>query len=311
MPQSKPSATVYGTALREGLLACGGAAHFATKGYLAKALYARGVDFQILTVWRALLSLPLFFALAIARGTPMRLQGWPRREVLLAAGAGALCYGIGALVDFYALQLIDASMERALLFSYPAVIVLITAVRRRAWPARTTLLAASLTYLGILLVIGGLDVHEWRGNAYGAVLVLGCAVTTALYFLAGERCVPALGSLGYTLIAMTAATLLVSVHYVATRPLGALLDVPVAGSLLLVALAVLCMLLPTLMQAEGIRLVGAERGAIFSTAGPPTTLLLGIAFFAERPSAWQLGGTALILVGITLIVRRTVSRRAA
>ncbi len=188
------------------------------------------------------------------------------------------------------------------------------------------MLAASLTYLGILLVIGGLDVHEWRGNAYGAVLVLGCAVTTALYFLAGERCVPALGSLGYTLIAMTAATLLVSVHYVATRPLGALLDVPVAGSLLLVALAVLCMLLPTLMQAEGIRLVGAERGAIFSTAGPPTAR--NAVPSQHRGTAHDAAARYRVLcrttVGMaarrhrahprrasTLIVRRTVSRRAA
>jgi drug/metabolite transporter (DMT)-like permease len=64
------------------------------------------------------------------------------------------------------------------------------------------------------------------------------------------------------------------------------------------------MFLPTLCQAEGIRRVGAQRGSLASTIGPPAAMLLGIAFLGEKPSLWQLVGTALIMAGIAVIARR-------
>ena len=42
------------------------------------------------------------------------------RGAVAAVVAGITCYYVGAMVDFWALTLIDASIERVLLFSYPA-----------------------------------------------------------------------------------------------------------------------------------------------------------------------------------------------
>ena len=44
--------------------------------------------------------------------------------------------------------------------------------------------------------------------------------------------------------------------------------------MLLVILGVACMFIPGLLQAEGMRRVGAQRAAIGSTIGPPTTIFL-------------------------------------
>ena len=71
--------------------------------------------------------------------------------------------------------------------------------------------------------------------------------------------------------------------------------------LLLLALAVLCMFLPTLLQAEGIKRVGAQRGSLAGTIGPPAAMFLGMVLLGERPGPWQLLGTGLILAGIVLI----------
>ena len=54
-----------------------------------------------------------------------------RRAVLAAVIAGITCYYVGAMVDFWALTLIDASIERVLLFSYPAMVVLIGSLLKR------------------------------------------------------------------------------------------------------------------------------------------------------------------------------------
>ncbi|MBK9251960.1 MAG: EamA family transporter [Proteobacteria bacterium] len=116
MPGNNARNTTLGFAL-----AGAGAILFATKGVFSKALWASGVDYLTVTALRAVLALPMFALLALWRG--MSLRRAPRTAVLQAALAGVLCYGFGALLDFRALELIDVSLERALMFSYPALIV--------------------------------------------------------------------------------------------------------------------------------------------------------------------------------------------
>lgn len=283
------------------LLAAAGAILFASKGLFSKSLHASGVDFLTLTAVRAVLALPMFALLGIWRGFSLRRA--PPRALAWAALAGVLCYGVGALIDFRALELIDISLERALLFSYPAWIVAWVALRRRRAPSRGTLLALGLTYAGILLVVGAFDAGLWRQNLAGALMVLFCATTTAAYFLIGERCIPEIGSSGFTIVAMSAAAVFVAGIYLIRHPVEALWALDARQWLLLLALAVLCMFLPTLCQAEAIKRIGAERGSLASTIGPPAALLLGVALLGERPETWQLVGTGLILAGIVQIAR--------
>ncbi|MBK9251961.1 MAG: DMT family transporter [Proteobacteria bacterium] len=176
--------------------------------------------------------------------------------------------------------------------------------RERVLPRPAMLLALGLTYAGVLLVVGAFDGMVWRQNLGGALLVLCCAATTASYFLLGERCIPHLGSSGFTVVAMTAAAVMVILAFLATHSLGVVAQLDLKQWLLLLALAVLCMFLPTLCQAEGIRRLGAQRGSMASTIGPPAAMLLGTGLLGERPGAWQVAGTALILGGIAIIARR-------
>jgi drug/metabolite transporter (DMT)-like permease len=274
---------------------------FASKGLFVKALAARGVDYLTMTMVRGLLALPLFAALALWRGVNLRHA--PPRALWLAALAGALGYGIGALVDFRALELIDVSVERALLFTYPALVVGWQALARRQLPSRMVLMALVATYGGIMLVVGGFDAGLWRQNLFGALLVLTCAACMACYFLLGERSIATLGSSGFALVALGAAAGFVLVCFVLYRPLTAVTGLDAHDWLLMVALAVLCMFLPTLFQAGAISRIGAARGALASTIGPPAALLLGVLLLGERPDIWQLLGTALIVAGIVLIAR--------
>ena len=49
------------------------------------------------------------------------------------------------------------------------------------------------------------------------------------------------------------------------------------------------MFLPTLLQAGGIRRIGAERGSLAGTIGPPAALLMGMAAWVNNPgrgSCW-------------------------
>lgn len=278
------------------LLVAGAAVLFASKGLFAKGLYQRGVGFELLVTVRAVLALPLFAWFALRRSTDAAAGPAPRRKALAAAAlAGAIGYYVGALVDFWALTMIDASIERVLLFSYPAMVILISSLQRRRAPEARVVLAMVVTYVGIFFAMGGIDLHELTRNLFGASLVLVAALTTALYFLISERFTHELGSARFAAVSMGTAAVLLAVHFAVLRSPRELATLGAQDWLLLGILGIACMFLPGLMQAEGVRRVGAQRGAIGSTVGPPTTIALAALFLGERLNGWQLLGSAMII----------------
>ena len=300
------------------LFVAGAAFLFATKGIFSKALYQRGVGFELLVTVRALLAMPLFLwfglragpgkpwigadeeapTLTVAAAPPVR----PRLGALAAAAlAGIICYYVGALVDFKALMLIDASIERVLLFSYPALVVMIGSILQRRAPEGRVVAAMVVTYLGIWLVMGGVDARELRANLYGAALVLVAAFTTAIYFLISERYTRELGSTRFAAVAMSASAVVLAIHYALFCSWADIGRLDAHEWLLLAVLGVACMFVPGLLQAEGVRRVGAQLGAIASTIGPPTTILLAAIFFEERLNALQWLGSGLIVASVLVL----------
>lgn len=287
-----PAGTLTGIAF-----SVAGAAGFASKGVFAKLLYADGWGVEAVLTIRSLLALPIIAIWAMWATGPTALLRAPPRTLLGAAGAGVLCYYIGAMLDFHALTMIAASVERVLLFSYPSMVVLLYAAMYRQWPEPRILGALTLTYLGIFMVVTGLDLGVLKGNIAGGTMVLFTAVTSALYYLASDRWTHTIGTLNFTLVALSAATLFLFSH---------LLVHPGAGRMvwgardfwLIAALVLLATVMPMLAMAEGVRRLGAPRASVVSTVGPPTTILLGAWLLDERLHPVQWVGVALIVIGI-------------
>ena len=183
-----------------------GAAGFAAKGVIAKFLYADGWGADAVLATRSLLALPIIAAWALWAAGPRAVLRPPPRAAIGAAIAGCLCYFVGATLDFRALTMIDASVERVLLFSYPSMVVVLYAGIYREWPELRVLAALVITYAGIAMVVTGLDAGVLHGNAAGGGLVLACALTSALYYLASDRWTGAIGSVAFTFYALAAAT---------------------------------------------------------------------------------------------------------
>jgi drug/metabolite transporter (DMT)-like permease len=274
----------------------GAAILFASKGLFSKALYQRGVGFELLVAARAVIAMPLFAWFAVranagnATPSPMR-----PRAVIAAIVAGITCYYVGAMVDFWALTLIDASIERVLLFSYPALVVLVGSFLERRAPEARVIGAMVVTYIGIFFAMGGIDLAELRQNLFGAGLVLIAALTTAIYFLIGARYTHDLGSTRFAAIGMGASAVALVLHFSIFRSFDEVRALQAHDWMLLSVLGIACMFIPGLMQAEGMRSVGAQRAAIGSTIGPPTTIVLAALFLGERLNAWQVLGSAMIV----------------
>ncbi|MEZ5500125.1 MAG: DMT family transporter [Steroidobacteraceae bacterium] len=280
-----------------------GAMLFACKGIVAKLLLARGVDFESITGLRALIAMPAFIGLAAARHGGKSLMMTPRRAAITASVAGVLCYYLGALANFYALTMIDASIERAIIFSYPAVVVVLQAALRRRLPTAAEALAALLAYLGVFLAVGGWHSHVLEANLVGGLLVLFSAATYAIYYIAAESCVRQIGSVRFTMYSMSASALALGAHLTLRGHFAA---VPRYGGdvwLLLLLISVVCMVFPALLQAEGVRRIGASAAAVVSAVGPPTTIALGWLLLDERITTGQWFGVVAVVGGVLLIDR--------
>lgn len=278
-----------------------GAMLFACKGLFAKALYARGVDSNSLVTVRALIALPLFWSFALLREGRAALAAPSRTALAAAAAAGVICYYCGALVDFHALTLIDASIERVLLFGYPAFVVAANAVMERRRPSNAVLSAVALTWVGIFFSVGGFDLDELRANATGGFFAILAGISYGIYFLIGARFTRELGSARFTLYAMTASAAALAAHLLVSGDFAAIAHYNRGTWLLLLAIGTICMFVPVLLQAEGLRRVGAVRGAVVATVGPPTTVLLAYWLLDERLTGWQVAGMLLILSGILVL----------
>lgn len=280
-----------------------GSVLLAAKGIFAKALYARGLDFETVVTVRAVIAIPGFLLVGWITGGFNGLRNATAKDFLLAAFAGFVCYTLGAYANFYALTLIDAGVERALLFGYPALVVIAVAVLQKALPGPWTTGAVIGTYLGIALVVGAFDADLLRQNFTGAMWVMFCSATIAYYFLVSGRLTHTMGSAGFTLVAMVVAGIGLGTQYQFTTGWQSV-SVDSTSLWILIIMAVFVTVLPLYLVAEGVRRIGAARAAIASTVGPPATVVFAAFVLNERMSVAQFVGMALIVLSILLLELR-------
>lgn len=283
-----------------------GAVLLSAKGIYAKLLYAEGMDFITLMAVRGALAFPFFLYWGMANAGLAPLRGASRDALTVTLVAGLVSFYFGGIVDFYALTLIDANLERVILFTYPAMIVVALAIRRRRWPGANVIAGLVLTSVGIVLAIGGLDAELWHANKAGALLVLLCAVTYAGYFFANEHAGNRLGTRAFVFVVTTSATVAVWAHFLVVHDVA---DIRIGAHawMLLLMLTVTTTVAPVLLLAEGVRRIGAQRGALLSTVGPPSTVALSWLFLGESLRWFQVFGIAAVLAGIYVLERRMVA----
>ncbi|MCZ6803302.1 MAG: DMT family transporter [Proteobacteria bacterium] len=279
------------------------------KGILAKLLYAEGMASDELVTIRAILALPLFWAWAIWRVGLINLFRVNRRALLGSVVAGIACYYLGARLNFYSLTLIDASLERVLLYTYPTLVVIATALIQKRVPEWRMIVALIMTYLGVLLAVGGFRGDLFQTNLFGTGLVMFCALTFAFYFIINDRVRNHISSAAFTVYAMTAATVALSLHFFIENPVNTFtFTLNARAWQLLLFMVLFVTVIPVFMIAESVRRIGAQRAALISTVGPPSTIILATLILDESMLLGQLGGVLFILVGLVLLEMRQHAR---
>lgn len=287
-------------ALWGALCVVGSAVAFSAKAVIAKLGYQQGADPATLLSLRMALSLPFFVVAALwtSRGrSPL-----PRAEVGKIVLLGVLGYYLASVLDFYGLVYISAGLERLILFVYPTLVVVMSAVAFKTPITRRTLLALALTYAGVALAVKTETESATGPNLWlGVALIFGCALSYAAYLVGSGRLIPRVGSLRFTALAMIVSTAAMLVHFavVGGTFVGHAPGIYLCGALL----ALVCTVLPVFLLAEGIRRIGAGPSAIIGAVGPVSTIGLAHVLLGEPVHLLQALGTLLVLVGATVVAR--------
>ena len=295
------------------LFAVLGVLGFSFKAILIKLAYAAApIDPVSLMTLRMLYAAPFYIAIAWWSARSPRAAMITRRDARLLVVLGFVGYYLSSLLDFMGLQYVTASLERLVLFLYPTIVVVLSAIFLGQRVTRRVTVALVLSYAGIALAVW----HDIRvtgdaGNtALGAALVFGGALGYAIYLVAAGGIIARLGSSRFIACAMLASTGFIVAQFALTHSLSAL-NVPLEVHLLALAMATFCTVLPTWMIAESVRRIGASTASLIGSLGPMFTLGFGALLLDEPINALQLCGVALVLAGVMLVSRRLPRRSNA
>lgn len=283
------------------LLAVLGAIGFSGKAIIVKLAYRHGVDAITLLMWRMLLALPFFLAMAwwAGRGKPaLTRQDWRDIGVLGFTG-----YYLASYLDFAGLTCITASLERLILYLNPTLVLLISVVFFHHKLQARQLLAMAISYAGVVAVFAHELSFAGANTAIGAALVFASAVSYAIYLALSGKVVQRLGSMRLAGLASSVACALCIGQFLLAKPLSAAaVPEPVLWLSLLNATA--CTVAPVLMVMLAIARIGAPLSSQVGMVGPMSTLIMGVLILGEPMNAWIAVGTLLVLGGVFLVSRK-------
>ncbi len=287
-------------ALLGALLVFTGAVCFSAKAVMVKLAYRYGIDASAMLGLRMLFSLPFFLGFAWYSSRKAGAQLSPKDLRLLLA-MGVLGYYLASLFDFMGLQYITAGMERLILFIYPTLVVLLSALVLRKPIKRIQVWALVITYGGIGLAVSDNAILEGNQDfALGAGLIFLSALTYAIYLIGSGELIPRLGTVRFTAYAMVIACVAVLIHTWIAK--GTIIgDYPREVYVLGILMATASTVLPTFLYSEGVRLVGASNAAIVGSIGPVSTIVLAYFFLGEEINLMEVLGTILVIGGVLLI----------
>jgi drug/metabolite transporter (DMT)-like permease len=273
---------------------------FSAKAIMVKLAYIDAVDAITLLALRMAFSLPFFLIVAAMENRNKRNQTLTAKDKFAVVGLGLIGYYLASYLDFLGLQYISAGLERLILFLYPTMVVLISALIFKHRIGRTALFALLISYAGIALVY----LHDMKVLQHealsGSALVFASALAYAVYLVGAGHTIARIGATRFTAYVLTVACIACLVQFAFTHSVAEL-NLPSRVYGLGIAMAVLSTVLPAFLLAAAMRRIGSMHTSMIGSIGPVSTIFLAYVFLGERVSLIQIAGSILVLAGVLMI----------
>lgn len=273
---------------------------YGTNPLFALPMLAAGIGVNSILFYRYFFAAALYGAfLLIIKKRSLRLR-WREGATLLIL---ALLFSFSSIALFSSFEYIDAGISCTLLFVYPSLVALLSALFYGEKLSRDIVVAIIASGAGVALLARG-DSELQPQAGLGICYALISALLYALYIV-GVRHAKHLrrvrsDKLNFYIMLFGFLIYVINLDF-CTKLQG-------LPSPFLWGCALLLALIPTIFSLEtltlAIKLIGPTRAAILGALEPLTAMVIGIALFGEQLSGRIAAGFALIIAGVLVVVAR-------
>jgi drug/metabolite transporter (DMT)-like permease len=277
---------------------------FSAKAILVKLAFIEGVDAVTLLALRMAFSVPFFIGVIVwlsrRHAEPLNTH-----DKLLVLGLGLVGYYLSSFLDFLGLQYISAGLERLILFLYPTMTVLLSALLYRRAIGKPVIAAMLMSYAGIALVFLHDAGSKQGGMLLGASLVFASTLSYSIYLVGAGHAIRRIGTARFTAYAMIVASAASLLQFFVTHSVETLVLSRRVYELSLF-MAIFSTVLPVFLLSYAIRHIGSGSASLIGSIGPVSTIYLAYLFLNEHVSLLQVAGSLLVLAGVLMISLNSV-----
>ena len=269
-----------------------------TKSIWAKLIYLDSLSPLNVLVCRAVLSLPFFLI-------PMIRFDWNsvnKSKVFKYSFFGAILYLSSSIADFIGLLYISASLERAVLFTFPIYVFLLSSDLSRITFSKVVLIVS--TVLGLAIMFNPTVDNHLTDTLIGISLVLLSAIFWALFIIYSKRAVSNISSTIFTSTYMCITTVLLLLGFIIdSKNFTTFPTLQTHTMIYLVFLAIFCSIIPSYLMSFGLKKINASLAAVISAMGPIVTLALDVVILNHNLALNEIIGAIIVTACVTCLTR--------
>ena len=269
-----------------------------TKSIWAKLIYLDSLSPLNVLVCRAVLSLPFFLI-------PMIRFDWNsvnKSKVFKYSFFGAILYLSSSIADFIGLLYISASLERAVLFTFPIYVFLLSSDLSRITFSKVVLIVS--TVLGLAIMFNPTVDNHLIDTFIGISLVLLSAIFWALFIIYSKRAVSNISPTIFTSTYMCITTVLLLFGFIIdSKNFTTFLTLQTHTMIYLVFLAIFCSIIPSYLMSFGLKKINASLAAVISAMGPIVTLGLDVVILNHNLASNEIIGAIIVTACVTCLTR--------
>ena len=269
-----------------------------TKSIWAKLIYLDSLSPLNVLVCRAVLSLPFFLI-------PMIRFDWNsvnKSKVFKYSFLGAILYVSSSITDFIGLLYISASLERAVLFTFPIYVFLLSSDLSRITFSKVVLIVS--TVLGLAIMFNPTVDNHVTDTLIGISLVLLSAIFWALFIIYSKRAVSNISSTIFTSTYMCITTVLLLLGFIIdSKNFTTFSTLQTHTMIYLVFLAIFCSIIPSYLMSFGLKRINASLAAVISAMGPIVTLGLDVVILNHNLALNEIIGAIIVTACVTCLTR--------
>lgn len=269
-----------------------------TKSIWAKLIYLDSLSPLTVLACRAILSLPFFIL-------PMIQFDWKNvniKQVFKYSVIGAALYLASSMADFIGLLYISDSLERAVLFTFPIYVFLLSSDLSRITISQVVLIIS--TVLGLAIMFNPNIDNHLTDALIGVVLVLISAIFWALFMIYSKRVVANISPTIFTSTYMCITTVFLLFGFILNGgDFNVFINLQPYTVMYLILLAIFCSIIPSYLMSFGLKRISAFLAAVISAMGPIVTLGLDVVILNHNLGMNEIIGAIVVTFSVTCLTR--------